>query len=759
MTRGDDDNSWGSRSLASVPRPVVIRDNKALATTMGRGGFDDDSGGPTFNFMHYWYLLVRHARLVASTFAGGLVVGLIVTMLTTPLYRASTTIQIDPKQINVIGVQGAEPVQTTDDRDNMQTQLALLQSRSLAERVVDRLNLADNQNFGRSGGHSIKSAIKRMLGRETPVSAADRAAREKRAAAVVMAHLTVEPVRGSRLVRIEYDDPNPATAARVSNAIADNFIGSNLDRRFEASSYARKFLEDRIAQIKAKLEDAERQLVAYAAAQKLITVMETDHDSVEATASSSLTGANLVEMNNALAKAREQRIMAEQKWREAQTSLGSNSLEIMQDPTVQALRAARGQLEAQYQQKLAVYKADYPDMVQLRAQMDAIDGQIALNVRKAKDSLRSQYQVALRQEQAMQGQVDSLTAGVIDQRGRSIQYDILQREVDTNRTLYDGLLQRYKEIGVAGDLSSNNISIVDRAEIPHRPFSPSLLLNLAISGGIALLGGLGAALLLESMDETIKTPDDIEAKLGIPLLGAIPLLEKGMTTREALLNSRSMFSEAYYSVRTALQFSTSEGVPANLLISSARPAEGKSTTAAALATNFAKLGMRVLLVDGDLRNPSLHRAMGCENTAGLSNYLTGRGSIAQLVQPTEEPGLVFMSCGPLPPNPAELLAGAQIRRLFEEAREHFDLMVIDGPPVMGLADAPLLASVAEGTVIVVEAGHTKRGLVATALRRLEAGGARVLGAVLTKFDASAPGYGYHDYGYSYDYGAPRIQAN
>lgn len=759
MTRGDDDSSWGSQSVTSIPRPLVIQKARAVGPAT-RFGFDDEPDGASFNFMQYWYMLVRHARLVACTVGGGLVLGLVITMLTTPLYRASTTIQIDPREVNVIGVQGVDPVQTTSDRDSLQTQIALLQSRSLAERVVDRLNLADDPRLTSSGGRSLKSMVKRLLGREAPApTAADRAAREKRATAIVMSNLKIEPMRGSRLVRIEYDSPDPAMAARVSNAVADNFIGANLDRRFEASSYARKFLEERIAQIKTKLEETERQLVAYASAQKLVTVGVSDHDTAEATASTSLTAANLTEMNNALARAREERIMAEQKWREAQANSGTTSPDVMTDPTVQALRSARAQLEVQYQEKLSTYKPDYPDMVQLRAQMDGIDQQIAQEARKAKQSVKARYQIALQQERALQGQVDSLTSGVLDQRQRSIQYNILQRELDTNRTLYDGLLQRYKEIGVAGDLSSNNISVVDRAEPPHRPFSPNIALNLGIMGALGLLVGLGSAFLLESLDETIKTPDDVEGKLGIPLLGAIPLLDKGMTANEALLDGRSMFSEAYYSVRTALQFSTSEGVPANLLVSSARPAEGKSTTAIALATNFAKLGMRVLLVDADLRNPSLHRAIGCENAAGLSNYLTGRGSITQLAQATDQPNLAFMSCGPLPPNPAELLAGAQMRRLFEEAREQFDLMVVDGPPVMGLADAPLLGSVAEGTVIVVEAGYTKRGLVASALKRLDAGGARVLGAVLTKLDVKSAGYGYHDYGYSYEYGAPRIQAS
>jgi capsular exopolysaccharide synthesis family protein len=349
----------------------------------------------------------------------------------------------------------------------------------------------------------------------------------------------------------------------------------------------------------------------------------------------------------------------------------------------------------------------------------------------------------------------------MDLRNRSIQYNILQREVDTNRSSYDGLLQRYKDIGVAGAVGTNNVSIVDRAELPRSPYKPQLLINLAIAGGIGLLLGLGAAFGLESLDETVKVPEDIEGKLGLPLLGAIPMLEKGASIEEAMADARSSLSEAYYSVRTALQFSTNDGVPRSLLVTSARPSEGKSTTAVALARNFAKLGMNVLLVDGDLRNPSLHRALRADSSTGITNYLTGAATLAELVQVTDQPNLAFIPCGPLPPNPAELLAGAKIRSMIADAEQAFDLLIIDGPPVMGLADAPLLASAVAGAVLVIEAGATRQGLAKAALRRLALGNARILGGILSKFSLKSAGYGYgygygYAYAYDYDYGRKQL---
>ncbi|MFO0413715.1 MAG: polysaccharide biosynthesis tyrosine autokinase, partial [bacterium] len=333
----------------------------------------------------------------------------------------------------------------------------------------------------------------------------------------------------------------------------------------------------------------------------------------------------------------------------------------------------------------------------------------------------------------------------------SIQYNILQRELDTTRTLYDGLLQRYKEVSVTGGVTANNISIVDRATPPEKPSKPNLLLNILLSGLLGLGLGVVAALVLEALDETLATPDDVEKKLGVAVLGVTPFLEKGEAPLEALADIRSGFSEAYYSLRTALQFSTPDGAPGTLLVTSARPAEGKSTTAYATALNLARVGKRVLLVDGDLRNPSMHRVVGVENERGMSNLLSGSADLDGVVRPTSQENLFFIPCGPLPPNPAELWGGDRLRQFLAETRNNFDHVIIDGPPVLGFADSPILAAAVSGVLFALESHGTRRGQARGALKRLQVGRAHLLGVVLTKFSTKSAAYNYGGYDYAYDY--------
>lgn len=771
MSGADDDRDWhespGERGYLTTasPQPLVVRGNRQLATTTAVGGLDgDEEAGSGFNLAAYWHIIVKHRFVIGGAVLAALIIGVILTLLTTPIYRATATIQIDREATKVVDIEGTEPTRG-GDMDFYQTQYALLKSRSLAERVVQRENLANDPVFMAQEKGSPLAGLARLFGRRPATEAltGTPAQRQRQATAKVMGGLTVEPVRASRLVNISYESSDREVAQRIVNAVAENFIGANLDRRFEGAGYARNFLEEKLATVKAQLEKSERDLVAYAQSQGIVNVSAgvSPTGGAAETASTSLTATDLVAMNSALSAAKGARIAAEQRWAQARGA-GMALPQILSSPIIQGLRAQQATLQAEYQQKLQTYKPDFPQMVALKAQIDAIDGQIAAEAATVRKSIEAEYQVALRQEQQLAGQVSSLKGGVMDLRGRSIQYNILQREVDTNRSLYEGLLQRYKDIGVAGGIGANNISIVDRAQTPRSPYKPNLFNNLAVSLAVGLLLGLALAFGLESLDETIKVPEDIEGKLGMPLMGAIPMLDKGVSIDEAMADARSALSEAYYSVRTALQFSTNAGVPRSLLVTSARPSEGKSTTATALARNFAKLGMNVLLVDGDLRNPSLHRVLRADSSTGISNFLTGSATLQELVQATDQPNLAFIPCGPLPPNPAELLAGAKIRAMIAEAEADFDLLIIDGPPVMGLADAPLLASAVAGTVLVIEAGQTRRGLAKAALRRLALGNARILGGILSKFNVRSAGYGYgygygYAYAYSYDYGHKRIE--
>lgn len=744
------DRSSGGLMMTARPQgPVVVQGGYSQLSTDLR--YDAEATRFDVNLREYWQILVKRRLVIAAVVAGAIALALLLTVLMRPIYSATATIQIDREAANIVNLEGVEPSEMQSGADFMQTQYGLLQSRSLAERVVDNLGLANDEQFLDS---RKRTGLAFWRGGDAPNGTL--AERRERAVRVLMKNLAVEPERNSRLVRITYQSPYPAVASRVSDAVADNFIGAQLDRRFEASSYARKFLEDRIAQVKQRLEDTERQLVAYAGAQQIINVPTADEGSGGgAGGGTSLTASDLVALNSSLSAAKGERIRAEQRWRQAQSVSGMALPEVLQSPSIQALRQAKATLSTTYQQKLNVYKPDYPEMVQMKSQIDEIDRQIEAEVGNIKSSLRNQYQVALAQERSLGGHVSGLKSDVLDLRNRSIQYNILQREVDTNRTLYDGLLQRYKEIGVAGGVGTNNISIVDRAQTPTSPSRPKPLFNLGIGAMLGLLFGVLLAFILEALDDTIKSVEDVEGKLGLASLGVVPVLDKGATPEQELADARSPFSEAYYSIRTALQFSTTEGAPRSLFVTSARPAEGKSTTSIALARNFARLGMRVLLIDGDLRNPSLHRSLGLDNSSGFSTALTGAGVLADVMQVSDLPNMMVITAGPLPPNPAELLATPRLRAFVSGAEAEFDLVVIDGPPVMGFADAPLLAAVIGGTLLIVSAGTTRRGVARTALERLRVGRARVLGAILTKFDGRrAPaGYGYgYGYGYDYDYG-------
>ncbi len=519
----------GRREVAYAPDP----------SSMVEGGVVE------FELARYVRMAVKHRFLIIGATLAALVIGLAVTLLMTPVYTATSTIQIDREGARVLDkdsdVMASEALVQAEEF--FQTQYGLLRSRSLAERVMDTLGLANSNDF------------LVQMGVEPPAetgSAADRLKiRRKIVIKVIQNNLRISPVSGSRLVKINFDSPDPQLSARVANAFAENFIQASLDRRYESTSYVRDFLEERIAQTKSKLEDAERQLVAYASQQQIINIGNEGGSGEE-----SLASRNLGALNASLAAARSARIGAEERWRTARTTSLASLPQVLENGAVQRLNEEKARLSAEYEQKLRVYQPDYPEMRQLQARITEIDRNINEIAGSVRESIRSQYLTAVN---ALQAQVNGLKGDVLNLRDRSIQYNILQREVDTSRTLYDGLLQRYKEVGVAGGVTVNNVSVIDTAQPPTIPSKPNLLLNMVIA---ALLGiGLGVlgALLFEALDETLATPEDIEQKLGLSVLGVVPLLDKDVSPASALADIRSGFSEAYYSLRTALQFSTRNG--------------------------------------------------------------------------------------------------------------------------------------------------------------------------------------------------------
>jgi capsular exopolysaccharide synthesis family protein len=399
---------------------------------------------------------------------------------------------------------------------------------------------------------------------------------------------------------------------------------------------------------------------------------------------------------------------------------------------------------------LQQFEPNYPPAQALQAQIRSLDAAIGAEEARVGTSLAQDYQSALTRERMLAGRVNALKGSLTDLRRRSIQYNIYQRDADTNRELYNALLQRYKEIGVAGGIEKNNVSIVDAPKVPDRPSSPKLAINLLLAMFFGGLAGAGVAAGLQQIDEGIGDPAETEAKLGHPLLGTVPKV-RGETPVEAFDNPRSPIVESYLAIQTALELSTSRGTPKSLAVTSTRPREGKSITALALAQSLARSKRKVVLIDADLRAPSVHSLFGFDNkVAGVSNFLAGGDDIDALLRATPHEGLSVITAGPHPPNAADLLTGNRLGDLIARLQERFDHVIVDSSPVIGLADAPLVAAAVDSVIYVVEARAVQAGAARRALQRLETAQANVIGIVLTKFEPRHAHLGY-GYGYGFEY--------
>lgn len=700
---------------------------------------------PDFNVLAYWQLLVRHRKLIACIAGAFVVLAFLTTLMTTPVYRATAVIQIERHETRFKQSQGVETSEEVGrgDAEFYKTQYDLLQSRSLAEQVAVRMGLLDDPKFLPQEPRGLwRTLVSSFSNRSYDP---DVLTRRRAAVAKFTSNLVVEPKRGSRLVMLHYSDPDPGMAQLIVNGVADIFTSRNLERRFEASSYARSYLEERLQELKAKLEKSQEEVVAYGAREQITSAGSGDNRST-------LASVNLSTANTNLGNARIERTRLEQLWAMAQTDDVYNLQQVQENKGMSANREKRASLAAEYQQKLTLFKPSYPEMVAIKSQMDELDRQAGKIIASVKEAIRTQYISAKNQEAELEKQLERLKTELVNEQARSIQYDLLQREVSTNRILYEQMLQRAKEISVLGALDSNNISVVDPAERPTSPYSPRPLRNVLIGAALGLICGVVATMIIEYLDNTVKSPQDIETKFRLPLLGLVPAMEDAAAMELALADLRSGVSEALRSLRTALQFSTPSGLPKSIAVTSAQPGEGKSTTSFALARTCSEQGVRVLLIDADLRRPSLHRQLDLPNSVGLSNYLAGSMQASDVVQRTDLDNLFFIASGPLPPNPADLFSGPRFSSLISLGGEFFDLIIADAPPVLGLADAPLIANAVRDTVFVVAAGETRRDVIGIALKRLNMARAHVLGVVLNRFRFENQSYGY-DSAYEYSYGA------
>ncbi|WP_295528505.1 polysaccharide biosynthesis tyrosine autokinase [Novosphingobium sp. Chol11] len=685
--------------------------------------------------------------LIGLVVAASLALAAVVTLLQTPAFTARTTLQINDQSAQILGKQddiSQEQLTSASDSERfLQTQMDILGSNAIAERVAKKLRLVGSAQFYDAMGL-----------RQPDADLKESELKELTIEALLRGKAVLLP-RNSRIATVGFTSTVPAFSARVANTWADEYIQANLQRRYDSSAYAREFISGQLNEARAKLENSERELNAYAREAGLIRTHDAGDgrdQNRDSGSGNSITTASLLQLNVQANQAQAARITAEQRWRSMSSGPLLSSPEVLANTAIGTLLAQRSATSADLERERARHLEDYPSVVQLKAQLASIDAQVQSVARNIRASVKQAYDSAREAEEALNQQVLSLKSSSLAEQDRLVQYNLLAREADTNRTVHDGLLQRYKELNAAAGISSSNIAIIDSADSPTKPSSPNLFRNfaLALLAGVTLAGVI--VFLRNQLDDAVRLPEDIDAKLNMPLLGVIPLT-KAVDIEAMMEDPKSAISEAYNSLRSSLLYSSANGLPKTLLIASSQPSEGKSTTSLAMAIGLARLGRKVVLLDVDLRRPVIHRIVGVsgsDNAYGMSSLLTSQGSIEDALKPTDHENLTVITAGPIPLSPTELLSSGRMKQILEELSERFDVVILDSPPVLGLADAPLMAALVEGVILVVQSDRSRRGSLKSSLRRLRGMRPNILGGVLTMFDASKNSNAYSEY-YGYNY--------
>ncbi|WP_435419279.1 polysaccharide biosynthesis tyrosine autokinase [Parerythrobacter aurantius] len=712
-------------------------------TEPSQGLYAEDRGMPGLgiDLRRVWSAIYRHRYAVGGILSLALAIAIALALATTPVYSARTALQIDSETDDVLGEENSLRTVDWDVERFIQTQIDVLLSRGTALTLVEREKLAEGDTFFERMHISAPT---------TPAAGKTLAQTRKDAiAAALQANVSADLPRYSRIVDVYFESPDAAYAADIANAYAEAFIAGNIERQFDNTSYAREYLAGKLAEAKQALEEAERAQVGYAQANNLVNL---DGDGSNDDAPMSLTQRTLIGAADSLGQVRAERIAAEQRYRAASAGDPLEIPEVQTNPYIGQLQRELAVVEADRSRDASRYRAEHPVMLEHTRRIASLQRDLSRAVADIRGSLRQRYQAALRNEQQLAADLAGLQQNTASEQARRIEFNILARETTTRRNMYDDLLARFQEVSASAGITTSNISVIEQAQPAASPVRPKPLINAALG----LLAGLLLAgiyvFLREFVDDAARTPDDVSTRFGLPFLGSVPRLDPGATPPQVLDNPKSSVSEAFAALRTSLGL-LGTGGKTDLLITSAQQSEGKSLVAYGIARSFAREGRRVLVVDADLRRPSQHAIFGVGRERGLTDVLTRQIAPADAVI-AAGPNLDLMASGPLPPSVPEYFSGQSFEEFREWANGSYDVVIYDGPPVMGLADTVLLARRIEHLVFVIEAGRASHGRAAAAIRRLAGNDVTIDGAVLNKFDPQSAGYGY-EYGYYYSYGAER----
>jgi len=706
----------------------------------------------------YDYLLIlrKHQWLILSFMLAVVTIVSIATFRMQPVYVATARIEIDRENSNILPFQGADSYDYMVDTDNyIETQSKILTSETLALQTIRNGGLTARPEFSSPSGPSEAVAIGSLANQKLPPELSG-----------FLGSLSVRRVPNSRLMDVSFESTDPELAARIVNAHIATYVEQNFRSKYESTTQATTWLADQLNDFKIKVQKSEDARITYERQNQIWAIDDKQN----------MTTERLADVNRQFIEAQNERMKKESLYEFAK----AGNLEVV--PQVQSssglAEALKKQTDAQaeYADALEQFGPNFPKVQRLKLQMKALDDNVAKEKQKVLDVLESDYKEARQREAQMSDALDRAKAEANQMAEKLVEYNILKREAEANKALYEGLMTKMKETAISAGLRSSNIRVVDPAMVPTTPSRPAKARNIMLSFLVGLIGGIGLALLREYLDNTVKTPDDIETLARLPSLAVVPqfgssngsrrrgmlpgLSSNGHEKRIELVAQhlpKSQMSEAFRALRTSILLSQADHPPQVILVTSALPREGKTTAAANLAVTLAQLGDSTVLVDADLRKPGIGRLLnlGGGKYAGLSSYLAGVSSLDLVSVPHPAiPNLVAIPTGPLPPNPADLLSSHKLADAIAELRTKFKFIVIDSPPIMAATDAVILSVQADGVLLVVRSGETPKEAFTRTRDLLSSVKCRVLGVVLNAVDSSAPDYyySYRYYPYSYGYG-------
>jgi capsular exopolysaccharide synthesis family protein len=690
------------------------------------------------HLLDYWRVIKKRKWIVVGVLLVIVTVVAIRMVQARAIFEATGKVIIN-QQMPIRLANEQEAIQyPSNDTQYLETQLNVLQSQALARRVIEELSLVKRPEF--AGMAQIQ----------------DPALQDKLLVDNFLGGLSVELIRNTRIVKVTYSSPDPNLAADIVNTLMDQLVVYTLAARIESTKQAREWLNKRLTELQQRLEETREELVRYS----------REHEIVELGQNQTIAIERLTDLNRRLVEAEADRIQAQTLYRLSKKADPDALPAVAADSMVQTLRQRLTEDQRKLTELQRRFTDQWPEVKTLKGQIEESERQLAETKRRILAKIEADYTAALSREQTLRQELEKQRTETLRQNERAVDLSIKQQQVEASTQLYGSLLQKLNDVDLLSTLETTNIQILDRAQVPTLPARPRKLFNIGVGGLVGLLLGVLLALFIEYLDNTIKSTDDVDRLLGLPSLGVVPALEslerKGRLALPKLGGSRpqkqpilildgqqrTSFAEAFRSLRTSVLLSNAERPPRTILFTSSSPGEGKTTTAVNTAISLAQTGANVILVDGDLRKPGLHKMLGMKNQPGLSTYLTRTINLNSVIEPNQMEHLSVIPSGPIPPNPSELLSSGKMREAVKLLSQEYEFVILDSPPV-STPDALILSTLVDGVILVIRCGETPRELVHRAKQSLDDVNAKIFGVVLNRVDVNQDGYYYYYYRYYY----------